>query len=210
MELGQLTGVLGKKFAGIPGWGWLIGLGAGVYFVLPKLVGKKGSTTPGKSSPGYQPNVYLFPYGAPSTIADPNASFPTPAPPPVSPWHDAAGNPLTPEQIQKAQDLGYTPAVVQNFLPRIGGSDEGGVGGAAPRRRVSVGSRSSHAWNYFHPSMKQRVRYVHYVKSPVGVGGAAIPAAHIRSIHELARQTGIHPARLLALNPHHTGLLRIS
>ena len=68
----------------------------------------------------------------------PGAQTPvTPAPVPapagaIPQWVDAAGTPLTPDQIRKAQALGYTPAILANFLPRVGGTTGSTVLQATP------------------------------------------------------------------------------
>lgn len=45
---------------------------------------------------------------------------------------------------------------------------------------------------------------------PDAVGGAALRARHVAHLHNIARQTGIHPARLMALNPRPGRLVRIA
>lgn len=77
-----------------------------------------------------------------------------------------------------------------------------GVGG--PSRHRAAGSRSHFEWHDAHPMVGGRVPYPHYVAA---VGG---PANHVREVHRVARQAGVHPARVLMLNPEHTGRIRVA
>ena len=94
----------------------------------------------------------------------------------------------------------YLGPVPQDALATNTGT---GVGGPAARKFHS-GSRSSHEWHDAHPLVGARVLYPHYVRA---VGG---PARHVHEVHRVARQAGIHPARVLMLNPQHTGRIRIA
>jgi hypothetical protein len=74
-----------------------------------------------------------------------------------------------------------------------GQSVAGGVGGAGPSR----GSSSANLMAHQHPQLHQVVRYPHFHL----VGGVGGPAGG--TVQSLARQAGVHPARLIALNSHH-------
>jgi hypothetical protein len=78
----------------------------------------------------------------------------------------------------------------------------GGIGG--PVRKHAIGSRSAHQWQDAHPGVGARVPYAHYVRA---VGG---PRNHIREVHRVAQQSGVHPARILMLNPEPTGRIRVA
>lgn len=65
-----------------------------------------------------------------------------------------------------------------------------GRGGASP----SVGSRSANLMSHFHPQIKQPIRYPHY--HVAGKGGPS-------TVHAVARSTGLHPARIMAVNSPH-------
>lgn len=55
------------------------------------------------------------------------------------------------------------------------------------------GSRSAVLMHHGHPLIKQRVRFPHY--HVVGRGGPS-------TVHAVAHAAGLHPARIMALNPH--------
>ena len=78
-----------------------------------------------------------------------------------------------------------------------------GKGGPWYGRGGSIGSRSANLWWGGHPLLKQRIRYPQFVKA----GGG--PAQHQVEVHRVARQAGVHPAQVLAANPHFTGLIRV-
>jgi hypothetical protein len=76
----------------------------------------------------------------------------------------------------------------------------GGVGGGQSpfSRDLYVGP-----WN---TNLKRPFRYPNYIR----VGGGASPAAHHAEVHRVAHGAGVHPARLMALNPESTGVIRIA
>ena len=81
-------------------------------------------------------------------------------------------------------------ATIQQYL--------GGIGGG------SVGSRSATLFAGHHPLARVAHRYPHFVRA---VGGAP---NHTREVHRVAQQSGVHPARLMMLNPEPTGWLRVA
>lgn len=79
----------------------------------------------------------------------------------------------------------------------------GGPGLGGPK---SIGSRRKSLWHNAggHSDLKRDPAFPQYVRA---VGG---PAAHRSEVHRVAAMAGVHPARLLALNPHYTGRIRIA
>jgi hypothetical protein len=106
---------------------------------------------------------------------------------------DPNGRPLPTPSIWPPPYSGPPP-------PGMGGSPA--IGG--PMRKHHVGSRSAHEWHDAHPAIGAKVLYPHYVRA---VGG---PGRHAAEIHRVARQAGVHPARVLMLNPTHTGRIRVA
>lgn len=82
--------------------------------------------------------------------------------------------------------------------PSVGALPQAGVGG--PK---SIGSRRAQIMAAHHPDLKRSPGIPHVVQA---IGG---PATHFANVHRIARAAGVHPARLLTLNPHHTGLIHI-
>jgi len=72
------------------------------------------------------------------------------------------------------------------------------VGGPA-----AIGSRSSTLMAPHHPLVTEHHRYPHFVAA---VGGAP---NHTREVIRVAKQAGVHPARLMMLNPQPTGWIRV-
>jgi hypothetical protein len=68
----------------------------------------------------------------------------------------------------------------------------------------SVGSRSADLWEDHHPYHRRVLAYPQFVRA---IGG---PANHNREIHRIAKQVGLHPARLFQLNPKPGPLIRIA
>jgi len=92
-------------------------------------------------------------------------------------------------------------ATLQQYLDA---AIQGGVGGPGTSRKHASGSRSAALWHDAHPLIGAKVLYPHYVSA---VGG---PANHGREVARVARQAGVHPARVLMLNPTPTGRIRIA
>jgi hypothetical protein len=68
----------------------------------------------------------------------------------------------------------------------------------------SAGSRSADLWEDHHPYHRRVLAYPQFVRA---IGG---PANHNREIHRIAKQVGLHPARLFQLNPKPGPLIRIA
>jgi hypothetical protein len=75
----------------------------------------------------------------------------------------------------------------------------GAIGGGRP-----AGSRSANLMHHAHPLVGARVPYQYHVRA---VGG---PGNHAREVHRVATQAGVHPARLMMLNPTPTGFIRVA
>jgi len=85
----------------------------------------------------------------------------------------------------------------------VAGIQQGGIGG--PTRKHAIGSRArAPEWHDSHPLIGAPVRYAHYVRA---VGG---PGNHRREVARVARQAGVHPARVAMLNPQYTGRIRVA
>jgi hypothetical protein len=91
----------------------------------------------------------------------------------------------------------------QTLVQQQPGALPGQAGGPSPRKHA-IGSRSAHEWHDTHPMVGARVLYPHYVRA---IGG---PARHLHEVHRVARQAGVHPARVLMLNPEPNGRIRIA
>lgn len=93
---------------------------------------------------------------------------------------------------------GSTGWIASNTVAGFGGASQG-IGGAK-----SIGSRSANLMHHAHPLIGARVPYQFHVRA---VGGAP---NHAREVHRVALQSGVHPARLMALNPTPTGYIRVA
>ena len=91
-----------------------------------------------------------------------------------------------------------------NVISTQQGQGQGQPGQGGPARKHGIGSRSSNMWHDSHPLIGAPVKYPHYVRA---VGG---PRAHAHEIHRVARQAGVHPARIAMLNPVPTGMIRVA
>jgi len=180
----DLGGALTQKFGPFPGWAWLLGIGAGVFLLAPKVLkGGSGSTATAPPAGTFDPASYQAGFAQGATYNYTGAQG-TPAPTLPS----TTGLATTPSVPQSPPN----PARRGERLPAQ--PVRYGIGGEG--RSSSIGSRSADPHAYFHPSMKQPPLYPHFVRG--GVGGAAGP--HQASVHAIAHAAGIHPARLLALN----------
>lgn len=129
----------------------------------------------------------------------------TPTGPPVAgktPYGATSGFWAQSNYWQPVNWEGQTLYVWAPFAQQAPGTG-GPVGGPAPRKHA-IGSRSAHEWHDAHPLVGGQVRYPHYVRA---VGG---PGNHINEVHRVARAAGVHPARVLMLNPVHTGRIRVA
>jgi hypothetical protein len=116
-----------------------------------------------------------------------------------------APNPLTVQQVTELQHLGYNWHALQGHPgaapPDLGASSAAGLGGGRAHAR---GGRSADLMAGHHPLMRAVPLRAHWVKA---VGG---PSNHHAEVARVARQAGLHPARLLALNPRATGFIRVA
>jgi hypothetical protein len=105
--------------------------------------------------------------------------------------------------VQYGSQTGYVwaPEVVVGTGPDNGT----GIGGVGTSRKFAIGSRrSAPVWSDAHPLVGGPVRYPHYIQA---VGG---PGNHRREVARVARQAGVHPARVAMLNPTYTGRIRVA
>jgi hypothetical protein len=197
----QIKGALTNRIGPFPGYVWA-GIVIGGLFLVSKLRGgglsgsnagvSAPSPNPSSSQPGAQ--------GLPGLQGPPGPAGTSGGLPHVDP---------NPKSRALQTDVGWwDPATNQvwtsgqGWHPRGGaGGGDDGVGGATRGR--SIGSRSSNLMWHGHPAIKRNVKVTQTVR---GLGG---PAGHVAHVHAVAGQTGVHPARLLALNPHYSGVIRI-
>jgi LysM repeat protein len=229
--LGQLKGALTSKIGPFPGWAWAGLTAVGLFVLWPHLSGLFGSNSSSAGAttdntygdtagyrPGAGPGSGVQPPAPPLPVPAPEAHPQPPPPPPPTPpryrthtvvsgdtlwgiaqkylgsgarwpeiWalsHFRSGNP----------NLIFPGEVAVLPLP-AGGA---GMGGAR------IGSRSADPMGYFHPDLNRTVRYPQLVRQAGG------PGAHRAELHRVAAAMGIHPARLIALNPHYRGLIRVA
>jgi len=229
----QITGALTKRYGPLPGYAWAGIAALAAWLIIPRLKGLTGSsssTVPPPGTPSQPAGAVSYgypgpagppgPQGVPGTAGAPGANAAPNPPPPTSPaapqyrqytivsgdtlWGVAQkflGNGSRWPEIFRASHLRsgdpnlIYPGEVVN-VP-IGG----GVGGATRGR--SIGNRRAQLMSAHHPDLKQPVRYT---QTLAAVGG---PGNHVASVHAVAARSGVHPARLLALNPHYSGVIRI-
>lgn len=165
------------------------------------------ASDPGLCGPGqyWDGSRCVFPPGSTAPNA-PSMQPPRIPPPPVG-TPAGAGSTVPTAPIGDPTNYGpcgafYSVALGRN-MPRGSGAPGdpgcGGMGGPA------IGSRGSHLWHTGgHPLHKEQPIFPHYVRAR---GGAKL---HHAEIHRVARQTGVHPARLMALNPRYTGVIRVA
>lgn len=230
--MNQITGALTKKYGPLPGYAWAGIAALAAWLIIPRLkgFGSSSSSAAPAGTPSQPAGAVSYGYpgpagppgpagtagaaGAPGTNAAPN---PPPAPNPSAPqyrqytivsgdtlWGIAQkflGNGSRWPEIFRASHLRsgdpnlIYPGEVVN-VP-VGG----GVGGATRGR--SIGNRRAQLMTAHHPDLKTPVRYTQTLSA---VGG---PENHTASVHAIAARAGVHPARLLALNPHYSGVIRI-
>lgn len=214
------------KYGGVPLWAWLGLAGIGGWFLIPRLTaGAPAASAPGAAPVelttgvmmvGYKPGggggfgsgplagagFGYAPSGAPSGPAaagtpggagyDPISNNPA-----FDPFWGAPVPATGPGSVNAAAQAAYTAAAA---LPGgIAANPIGFAGGPSP----SIGSLRSVLMAPFHPDLKRPPRVAHVVQA---VGG---PAAHRANVHRVARAAGVHPARLFALNPVHTGFIHV-
>jgi hypothetical protein len=212
-EVDQIKGALTKKIGPFPGWAWAGIAAVGVWLLAPHL----GSLTGSSASAG----------AATGTVTDTTGvsaapSSPTPA---ASPAGSVAGTPGAFQGLLAGPAPPGGPQVyasdnyqdVVNYLKANGGghiwntqsgtwvstvSPSGQVGVGGPK--AAIGNRRSTLMSAHHPDLKLPVRYPQTLRA---VGG---PAAHTANVHRVAHAAGVHPARLLALNSHYRGIVRIA
>lgn len=228
----QIKGALTNRIGPFPGYVWAGIAVVGAYILLR---GKPlfGSSSSGSTAPGQvSPSAIQGPPGAPGAAgpagpqgpAGPAGSSPAAAsaPPPaprfrqytIQPgdtlWGIAQrflGNGAQWPQIYRASNLRsgdpnlIYPGEVVN-IP-VGGGDGDGVGGGTRGRNRSIGNRRAQLMSPWHPDIKRSVKVTQTLRGMGGAGG------HTSHVHAVAASTGLHPARLLALNPHYSGVIRV-
>ncbi len=233
----QLKQALTTKVGPFPGWAWAGLLAAGLFLLWPHIAGgSAGSSStstspldpgpPGEAGPqgpageagvagpageagaaGQRgaPGVTGFavptaggPWAAYNNrtgakVAGPSTDF-------VGVWTIAAKAALSsPDPIRVKNKAGATVAWFPAASSAAAASG-GGVGG--PR---AIGSRSAVLMTHFHPDLSRTVHYPQLIR---GVGGPH--SAHVAAVHRAAAGAGVHPARLLALNPFSRGIIRVA
>lgn len=222
----DLTGALQARLGPAPVWMWLAAGGLGFWLITRSgLLGGKKSTIPitappsGTVPPGFAPfssgpqpaappktpNVTLsglygvvWLHSVPGTagvvaVLSNGTRLPS-AGSPVAGDSYTQGT-LTSNLWQPVQYSGttaYAWAPEAQSIPG-GGAGYDSVGGGRVAAGRSPTRRSDTHWSWAgHPLLKQQADYPHYVVG--GQGGS--------SVHGVARSAGLHPARLMAANPH--------
>lgn len=204
----SIKGALTAKIAGVPGFVWAAGLGLAAFFILPRFLGSSssspGSSAGNVSSGGDFQSGYAQGFNAGQGYAGQTASGapPSGSPPPGRPSHPLpAVPPPQPPPVPGNPADGIYPGLPVGLPMNARLTGVPGVGGPP------VGSLSADELEDHHPTHRRRVIYPHYVR----VGGGGGPAAHRARVHAIARQAGLNPARLMALNPdHRTRLIRVA
>lgn len=146
----------------------------------------QNSGVPVRAQPGPSAVIGTVPFG--STVTAAGAQ--------VTGQPSETGNPIW-WPVTYGGSAGYINAF--DVANAVGGA----IGGAL--RKHSIGARSSApVWHDAHPLVGAPVRYAHYVRA---VGG---PANHRSEVARVARQSGVHPARVAMLNPEYTGRIRVA
>lgn len=208
---GKATGATGNAAAAGSqlssgyGLGYAQGLQAAGPLATSATTGGKGTVRAGSSNPGLAQAPYsnsqiplyatgadpsnptygahrvgLVPFGTSLTVTGPSTQVP---------WGTGQST------LLPVNYLGSTYYVSVDDVTQTAG-----IGGA----RRSIGSRSANLWHHSHPLIGARVPYQYHVRA---VGGAP---NHAREVHRVALQAGVHPARLMALNPTPTGYIRVA
>lgn len=233
----DIKATLVKKYGPFPGYVWAGIAGVGIILAHNVLgIGKSKTTaTPGTPASGVNTTTY---FGNPGRPGPPGAAGPPgpagpPAvlPPPVSPGSAAPPKPSPQHRIHVVQHGDTLWGIASTYLgsgarwPEIWALSHfrsgnpnliypgeiavlpldatGGPGLGGPK---SIGSRSKSMWHNggAHPGLRRDPAFPQYVRA---VGG---PRGHVAEVHRVAAAAGVHPARLLALNPFHTGRIRIA
>lgn len=224
-----IQAALSKSYAGIPGVAWAGIIALGAWLILPHLRGNSAAKPQtGVAATGQATTDYSLGYAQGLQAAGAGANNKpgtTRKPQPLDVIYVPDGSAATIRAACAAhggrtysnalhgcivsaewatQDFtsGIIPVIIGPDPNATGGAGQTGVGG--PMRSKSIGSRSAVLMSPEHPAIKTRVRYAHLVRA---VGG---PAQHAQEVARVAAQTGVHPARLRMLNPHHTGLIRVA
>ena len=207
MDGDGLGEMLTRKVGPLPGWAWAAMAGVGVWYFF--LRGKTSGSTAAASTLSSSPYGQTSAAGASNMVPTTSNSS---GPGPTGPAQQAPGStppafrlPNEPGWWNYSPDStspwGYTWHTVQYPFGQ-GNATPLPVGGAA--RKHASGSRSAHLMSASHPGLSRRVIYSHFVRSS---GGAA---SHAAEIYRVAAASGVHPARLFALNPVYTGRIRIA
>jgi LysM repeat protein len=233
--VGQIKGALTQKIGPFPGWAWAGLTAVGLFVLWPHLKGMFGSGTAAPATTdntygdtsGYQPYPQPRPGASPPAPAPVNPPLPVPAPA-VNPQPPPPPPPTPPRYKTHTVVSGDTLwGIAQKYLgagsrwPEIWALSHFRSGnpnlifpgeiavlpiavGGAGMGGARIGSRSADPMAYFHPDLNRVPRYPQLVKAAGG------PANHRAELERVAAAMGIHPARLIALNPHYRGLIRVA
>lgn len=220
--------LLSGKTAGIPNAILAVAGGVGIWwFFLRKQSQSSSSSTASGVSPdsayglGYAQGLQAAAGNVPGSPAPPTPAVPKP--PKSNGDKDTGRHPILPNVQPVSRPPSPSPAPCfpggpTGYLcggPPLNGKPcpPGDYGPGEPYCTAgnppvgggrSVGSRSARTMTHFHPAITQRVKYAHYVRA---IGG---PQLHAAEIQRVATQSGVHPARLRALNPVYTGKIRVA
>lgn len=232
LDVQAAEALLKRKYHGIPGW-LIAGAGVAVaIFVVPKLGGVFGAssrsssdTSGGYTGTGSYGQGLNGPGGAPGPVpgttttsgsgapGQPKSSgIPRTTSPPshyTAPTHHASGHghagvkPKNQGSTAGSKNSGPGDSSNNGDFNPVNGRTSGNqaLGGGRP-----TGSLSADLWEDHHPLHKRLVLFPHFVRV-AGVGG---PAAHAAQVGAIAARFGVHPARLLALNPYPRDVVRVA
>jgi hypothetical protein len=233
----QIKGALTNRIGPFPGYVWAGAVIVGLFVVSRLRGGGLSGSNAGVNAPLPGPSAIqgapgaAGPAGPQGIPGIPGLQGP-PGPPGSSPAAAPAPQPAAPRFRQYTIQSGDTLwGIAQRFLGNggrwpeiyrasslrsgdpnlifpgevvnipVGGGGGDGVGG--PTRARSIGSRSSSLMWQGHPALKRNVKVTQTLR---GLGG---PDGHVAHVHAVAASSGVHPARLLALNPHYSGVIRV-
>jgi len=234
-----ITDALTRSYGPLPGWAWAGVVGAGIWLLLPRLRGASGTSTSGATATPGPDATYGLGYAQGLQAAGPSSSGATPIGTPTTPtwqfgpgWQNLGSGRwiwrVTPTFRQQYPQFGAQsfpgssspPEIAFPNAPQYGWQwaavPEGetdvayaqqlnanpasaGVGGPG-----AMGSRSASLMSPWHPLVSAHHRYPHFVRA---VGGAP---NHTSEVARVAQQAGVHPARLMMLNPNPNGWVRVA
>jgi hypothetical protein len=182
----DVKGLLTNKIGPFPGWAWMAAAGVGIWYFFLRGQGSSSSSS-GVSTD----SAYGLGYAQGLQAAGSTGQTAPAAPPATTPVASVTHAPMGRQGVNASGDP---------TAPGIGGPRLIGP----PLRKFHGGDRSAVSMAPHHPALTRRVVYSHFVRAAGG------PAYHEQEVQRVAAASGVHPARLMALNPTYTGRIRIA